>query len=40
MNFWLPIPFGGASYLSLRFGHPRTAQAKAHTKAQAKALPS
>lgn len=29
VNFWLPIPFGGASYLSLRFGHPRTAAAKA-----------
>jgi hypothetical protein len=21
VNFWLPIPFGGASYLSLKFGH-------------------
>jgi uncharacterized protein (TIRG00374 family) len=32
VNFWLPIPFGGASYLSLRFGHPRaTAGAKAVT---------
>ncbi len=31
VNFWLPIPFGGASYLSLRFGHPRTATAKAIT---------
>jgi uncharacterized membrane protein YbhN (UPF0104 family) len=20
VNFWLPIPFGGVSYLSLRFG--------------------
>ena len=29
VNFWLPIPFGGASYLSLRFGHPRTVTAKA-----------
>ena len=29
VNFWLPIPFGGASYLSLRFGHPGTATAKA-----------
>src|SRR6202161_3392336 len=28
-NFWLAIPFGGASYLSLRFGHPRTVTAKA-----------
>jgi uncharacterized protein (TIRG00374 family) len=25
VNFWLPIPFGGVSYLSLRFGHPRAA---------------
>ena len=25
VNFWLPIPFGGASYLSLRFGHTRAA---------------
>jgi uncharacterized protein (TIRG00374 family) len=25
VNFWLPIPFGGASYLSLRLGHPRAA---------------
>jgi uncharacterized protein (TIRG00374 family) len=25
VNFWLPIPFGGASYLSLRLGRPRTA---------------
>ena len=31
VNFWLPIPFGGAAYLSLRFGHPRTATAKAIT---------
>jgi hypothetical protein len=31
VNFWLPIPFGGASYLSLRFGHPRAATAKAIT---------
>jgi hypothetical protein len=31
VNFWLPIPFGGASYLSLRFGHPRTATAKVIT---------
>ena len=31
VNFWLPIPFGGASYLSLRLGHPRTAAAKAIT---------
>jgi hypothetical protein len=23
VNFWLPIPFGGASYLSLRFGRAR-----------------
>jgi uncharacterized protein (TIRG00374 family) len=25
VNFWLPIPFGGASYLSLRFGRARLA---------------
>jgi uncharacterized protein (TIRG00374 family) len=25
VNFWLPIPFGGASYLSLRLGHLRPA---------------
>jgi uncharacterized protein (TIRG00374 family) len=25
VNFWLPIPFGGVSYLSLRFGRPRAA---------------
>ena len=31
VNFWLPIPFGGAAYLSLRFGHPGTATAKAIT---------
>jgi len=31
VNFWLPIPFGGASYVSLRFGHPRAAGAKAVT---------
>ena len=24
VNFWLPIPFGGASYLSFRFSKPRT----------------
>jgi uncharacterized protein (TIRG00374 family) len=29
VNFWLPIPFGGAAYLSLRLGHPRAAAAKA-----------
>jgi uncharacterized protein (TIRG00374 family) len=29
VNFWLPIPFGGASYLSLRLAHPGTATAKA-----------
>jgi len=23
VNFWLPIPFGGLSYLSLRFGRAR-----------------
>ncbi len=31
VNFWLPIPFGGVSYLSLRFGHP-------HAPAGAKAV--
>ena len=31
VNFWLPIPFGGASYLSLRFGHPGTATAETVT---------
>ncbi len=32
VNFWLPIPFGGASYLSLRLGRPRaTARPKAIT---------
>jgi uncharacterized protein (TIRG00374 family) len=31
VNFWLPIPFGGASYLSLRFGHSRAPAAKAIT---------
>jgi hypothetical protein len=32
VNFWLPIPFGGISYLSLRFGHGRlTTGAKAIT---------
>jgi uncharacterized protein (TIRG00374 family) len=25
VNFWLPIPFGGASYVSLRFGRTRLA---------------
>ncbi len=33
VNFWLPIPFGGASYLSLRLGRPEAS-------AGAKALPS
>lgn len=27
VNFWLPIPFGGVSYLSLRFGRSRFAAA-------------
>ena len=32
VNFWLPIPFGGISYLSLRIGHSRvTTGAKAIT---------
>ncbi len=33
VNFWLPIPFGGAAYLSLRLGRPRA-------PAAAKAIPS
>jgi uncharacterized protein (TIRG00374 family) len=33
VNFWLPIPFGGAAYLSLRLGRPGA-------PAGAKALPS
>jgi hypothetical protein len=33
VNFWLPIPFGGASYLSLRLGRPEAPSG-------AKALPS
>ena len=33
VNFWLPIPFGGASYLSLRLGRPEAT-------AGANALPS
>ena len=36
VNFWLPIPFGGAAYLSLRFWHPKAAA----TKGTAKPLPS
>ena len=31
VNFWLPIPFGGAAYLSLRLRRPGTATAKAIT---------
>jgi uncharacterized protein (TIRG00374 family) len=32
VNFWLPIPFGGAAYLSLRLGRPgATAAAEALT---------
>ncbi len=37
VNFWLPIPFGGAAYLSLRFRLPRTAPAES-AQATAKAL--
>ena len=29
VNFWLPIPFGGAAYLSLRMSRPRVAAAEA-----------
>ena len=39
VNFWLPIPFGGASYLSLRFGHART-RLRARPSAGAKAATS
>jgi uncharacterized protein (TIRG00374 family) len=37
VNFWLPIPFGGVSYLSLRFGRTRVAAAeRSRGKARAK----
>ncbi len=29
VNFWLPIPFGGVSYLSLRLRRPRATSAGA-----------
>ena len=29
VNFWLPIPFGGAAYLSLRMSRPRATAAEA-----------
>jgi hypothetical protein len=38
VNFWLPIPFGGVSYLSLRFGRTRVAAAE-RTGGQARAKP-
>ena len=34
VNFWLPIPFGGVSYLSLRFGK---AKLRARPRSRAKA---
>ncbi|HXZ62481.1 MAG TPA: YbhN family protein [Acidimicrobiales bacterium] len=40
VNFWLPIPFGGAAYLSLRFWHQPTTPTTPTTKPTAKALPS
>ena len=40
VNFWLPIPFGGASYLSLRFGQASPAAAKARAAKAAKAVTS
>jgi uncharacterized protein (TIRG00374 family) len=39
VNFWLPIPFGGASYLSLRLGHSRS-RVRARPSAGAKAATS
>ncbi len=38
VNFWLPIPFGGVSYLSLRFGRTRVAAAE-RTGGKARAKP-
>jgi uncharacterized protein (TIRG00374 family) len=38
VNFWLPIPFGGASYLSLRFGRTGVARAE-RTGGKARAKP-
>jgi putative heme transporter len=35
VNFWLPIPFGGLSYLSLRFGHARSRLTRASRGAEA-----
>jgi uncharacterized protein (TIRG00374 family) len=35
VNFWLPIPFGGAAYLSLRLGGRRNSEAKASNTATA-----
>ncbi len=41
VNFWLPIPFGGLSYLSLRLGRSRfAAGARSRTKAGAKPVTS
>ena len=39
VNFWLPIPFGGVSYLSLRFGHARS-RLRSRPSAGAKAATS
>ncbi len=39
VNFWLPIPFGGASYLSLRFG-PARLRLRPRASASAKAATS
>jgi hypothetical protein len=41
VNFWLPIPFGGASYVSLRLGKMRLqAAARSGAKSGAKPVPS
>jgi uncharacterized membrane protein YbhN (UPF0104 family) len=40
VNFWLPIPFGGVSYLSLRFGRSKFAAAAATARAERGAKPA
>jgi uncharacterized protein (TIRG00374 family) len=40
VNFWLPIPFGGAAYLSLRLGGRRTSEAAKAAKAAKGANPA
>jgi hypothetical protein len=40
VNFWLPIPFGGASYLSLRLGKTRTSASPAASNPTAWESPS